>query len=77
MERTRKNYEDELVFPEGFEEWFIKAVDSGFIINESPVDLPKNTKEEFLVKVNHPTASGLPYSQMSWIKAKEIMDFDK
>lgn len=77
IQNLHQNQEDELVFPLYFEEWFIKAVDSGFILNESPVDLPKNTKGEFLVKVNRPTASGLPYSQMSWIKAKEIMDFDK
>lgn len=69
-------YESESTFPDGFEEWFIKALDSGFIVNESPFDLPKNLRGELLVKVNLPTASGLPYSQMSWIEAKKIMDLD-
>lgn len=65
---------EELVFPEGFEEWYIQAIDAGFIVNESPAGLPKNTKGELLVKVNRPTASGLPYSLMSWIEAKKVME---
>ncbi|NJO98995.1 MAG: hypothetical protein HC764_25865 [Pleurocapsa sp. CRU_1_2] len=64
---------EELVFPEGFEEWYIQAIDAGFIVSESPAGLPKNTKGELLVKVNYPTASGLPYSLMSWIEAKKTM----
>ena len=66
--------EEELVFPEGFEEWYVQAIDLKFIVNESPAELPKNTKGELLVKVNRPTASGLPHSQMSWIEAKKIME---
>lgn len=66
--------QDELVFPPGFEEWYIQAIDSKFIVNESPAELPKNTKGELLVKVNRPTASGLPQSQMSWIEAKKLME---
>lgn len=66
--------QEELVFPEGFEEWYVQAIDLGFIVNESPVELPKNTKGELLVKVNLPTASGVPYSQMSWHDAKALMN---
>lgn len=69
--------EDEPIFPEGFEEWFIKAIDSGFIINESPIDLLENPQGELLVKVNRPSASGLSYCQMSWIEAKKLMDLDQ
>ena len=65
---------EELVFPEGFEEWYIQAIDAGFIVNESPAGLPKNTKGELLVKVNRPTASALPYSLMSWLEAKKMME---
>ena len=65
---------EELVFPAGFEEWYIQAIDAGFIVSESPAGLPKNTKGELLVKVNRPTASGLPYSLMSWLEAKKIMN---
>ena len=65
--------QEELVFPEGFEEWYVQAIDSGFVVNESPSELPKNIKGELLVKVNCPISSGLPYSQMSWIEAKKIM----
>lgn len=68
--------QEELVFPEGFEEWYIQAIDSGFIVNESPAGLPENTKGELLVKVNRPTASGLPYSLMSWIEAKKMMEME-
>jgi hypothetical protein len=66
--------QEELAFPDGFEEWYIQAIDSNFIVNESPVGLPKNVKGELLVKVNRLTASELPYSQMSWVKAREIMN---
>lgn len=66
--------QEELVFPEGFEEWYLQAIDSNFIVNESPAELPKNIKGELLVKVNRPTASGLPYSQMSWVEAREVMN---
>ncbi|MBE9168096.1 hypothetical protein IQ238_11395 [Pleurocapsales cyanobacterium LEGE 06147] len=65
---------EELVFPEGFEEWYIQAIDAGFIVNESPAGLPKNTKGELLVKVKRSTASGLPYSLMSWLEAKKMME---
>ncbi|MEM6402771.1 MAG: DUF6262 family protein [Cyanobacteria bacterium P01_D01_bin.116] len=61
-------------FPEGFEEWFLEAIDNGFIINESPFTLPKDTKGNLLVKVNRPTTSGSTYSQMSWIEAKKLME---
>ncbi|MEM6403274.1 MAG: DUF6262 family protein [Cyanobacteria bacterium P01_D01_bin.116] len=61
-------------FPEGFEEWFLEAIDNGFILNESPFELARNTKGDLLVKVNRPNASGLPYSQMSWIEAKNVME---
>ena len=64
----------ELIFPPEFEEWYIQAIDLKFIVNESPAELPKNTKGELLVKVNRPTASGLPQSQMSWIEAKKLME---
>ena len=60
-------------FPEGFEEWFLEAIDNDFILNESPFTLLRNTKGDLLVKVNRPNASGLPYSQMSWIEAKKLM----
>ena len=73
QQRKNKQSIEELVFPEGFEEWYIQAIDAGFIVNESPAGLPKNTKGELLVKVNRPTASGLPYSLMSWIEAKKAM----
>ena len=73
---TQHKQEEELVFPEGFEEWYLQAIDSNFIVNESPVGLPKNIKGELLVKVNRPTTSGLPYSQMSWIEAREIMSLE-
>lgn len=72
--RHTQHEQEDLVFPEGFEEWYVQAIDLGFIVNESPVGLPKNLKGELLVKVNHPTASGLPHSQMSWIEAKKIME---
>ncbi|NJO62795.1 MAG: hypothetical protein HC836_32600 [Richelia sp. RM2_1_2] len=61
-------------FPKGFEEWFLEAIDNGLILNESPFELSKNTKGDLLVKVNRPSASGLPYSQMSWIEAKNLME---
>ncbi len=64
------------MFPEGFEEWYVQAIDSGFIVSSSPVGLPKNIKGELLVKVNRPTASGLPHSLMSWIEAKKIMEME-
>ncbi|MCC0179838.1 hypothetical protein I4641_23145 [Waterburya agarophytonicola K14] len=64
----------ELIFPPEFEEWYIQAIDLKFIVNESPAELPKNTKGELLVKVNRTTASGLPQSQMSWIEAKKLME---
>ena len=67
---------EDLVFPEGFEEWYIQAIDAGFIINESPAGLPKNTKGELLVKVNRPTASGFPFSLVSWLEAKKIMEIE-
>jgi hypothetical protein len=63
-----------LDFPQGFEEWYIQAIDAGFIMNESPTELPKNMKGELLVKVKISTASGLPYSLMSWFEAKKIME---
>jgi Family of unknown function (DUF6262) len=65
---------EELDFPQGFEEWYIQAIDAGFIMNESPTELPKNMKGELLVKVKISTASGLPYSLMSWFEAKKIME---
>ncbi|KYC34614.1 hypothetical protein WA1_51445 [Scytonema hofmannii PCC 7110] len=77
LQPIQNNVQDEsleLVFPEGFEEWYIQAIDSGFIVNESPIELPKNIKGELLVKVNRPNASGLPHSLMSWIEAKKMMD---
>lgn len=61
-------------FPEGFEEWFLEAIDNGFILNESPFTLPRNTSCDLLVKVNRLNASGLPYSQMSWTEAKNLME---
>ena len=73
-QNPQQEQKEELVFPEGFEEWYVQAIDSGFVVNESPTELPKNLQGELLVKVNRPTASGLPYSQMSWIEAKKIMD---
>ena len=76
LEEKRVETQVESVFPNGFEEWFIKALDSGFVMEESPFELPKNLKGELLVKVNRPTASGLPYSQMSWVEAKKLMDLD-
>ncbi|NJN11183.1 MAG: hypothetical protein HC836_40790 [Richelia sp. RM2_1_2] len=66
----------ELVFPDGFEEWYIQAIDALFILNESPTELPKNMKGELLVKVNCPTSSGLPYSLMSWLQAKKMMEME-
>lgn len=75
-QRVDTQIESESSFPNGFEEWFIKALDSGFIVEESPFELPKNLRGELLVKVNLPTASGLPYSQMSWVEAKKLMDLD-
>jgi hypothetical protein len=57
-----------------FEEWFLEAIDNDFIINESPFNLLRNTKGDLLVKVNRPNASGLPYNQMSWIEAKNLME---
>ncbi|MDJ0776020.1 MAG: DUF6262 family protein [Mastigocoleus sp. MO_167.B18] len=74
--QTSTQHESDCTFSEGFEEWFIEAIDSGFIVNESPLELPKNTKGELLVKVNLSTASGLPYSQMSWVEAKKIMNLN-
>lgn len=74
---TQREPEEELVLPEGFEEWYIQAIDAGFIVNESPAGLPKNTKGELLVKVNRSTASGLPFSLMSWLEAKKIMEVGK
>ncbi|MBF2016360.1 MAG: hypothetical protein IGS23_14390 [Rivularia sp. T60_A2020_040] len=71
---TTTQQESEYKFPEDFEEWFLEAIDSGFIINESPFELSRNTKGDLLVKVNRPSASGLPYSQMSWIEAKNLME---
>ena len=61
-------------FPEGFEEWSLEAIDNGFILNESPFILPRNTKGDLLVKVNRSSASGLPYSKMSWMEAKNVME---
>ncbi len=75
-ENTQQEQQEELVFPEGFEEWYVQAIDSGFIVSSSPVGLPKNIKGELLVKVNRPTASGLPHSLMSWIEAKKIMEME-
>jgi hypothetical protein len=45
-------------------------------VNESPAGLTKNIKGELLVKVNRPTASGLPYSLMSWLEAKKMMNIE-
>ena len=59
-----------------FEEWFLEAVDNGFITNESPFTLPKNIEGDLLVKVNRPTSPEQPYTQMSWVEAKKIMDSD-
>lgn len=75
-EQSSTEKKNDHVFPEGFEEWFLEAVDSGFIVNESPFELPKNIKGDLLVKVYRHTTSGLPYSQMSWIEAKRIMNWD-
>ena len=74
ISQPTQHTQEELVFPEGFEEWYLQAIDSNFILNESPAGLPKNMKGELLVKVNRPTVSGLPYSQMSWVEAKGIMN---
>ncbi|MGF1674482.1 MAG: DUF6262 family protein [Rivularia sp. (in: cyanobacteria)] len=68
------NIQQENEFPKGFEEWFLSAIDNGFILNESPFTLPKNTEGDLLVKVNCSSASGLPYNQMSWIEAKNLME---
>ena len=59
-----------------FEEWFLEAVDNGFITNESPFTLPKNIEGDLLVKVNRPNSPGISYTQMSWIEARKIMDSD-
>ena len=60
-----------------FEEWFLEAIDNGFILNESPFTLLRNTSCDLLVKVNRPSTSGLPYSQMSWIEAKKLMKLNE
>ncbi|MEA5596829.1 DUF6262 family protein [Rivularia sp. UHCC 0363] len=73
---TQETQNEELVFPKGFEEWYIQAIDALFILNESPTELPKNMKGELLVKVNRPTSSGLPYSLMSWLQAKKMMEME-
>lgn len=73
-EEMETNTHQDNEFPEGFEEWFLEAIDNGFILNESPFNLLKNTKGDLLVKVNRSSASGLPYSQMSWIEAKNLME---
>ncbi|MBF2018481.1 MAG: hypothetical protein IGS23_25460 [Rivularia sp. T60_A2020_040] len=74
--QTQETQNEELVFPKGFEEWYIQAIDALFILNESPTELPKNIKGELLVKVNRPTSSGLPYSLMSWLQAKKMMEME-
>ena len=63
-------------FPEGFEEWFLEAIDNGFITNESPFTLPKNIEGDLLVKVNRPSASGLPYSQMSLDRSEKVNEIE-
>ena len=63
-------------FPLCFEEWFLEAIENGFIINESPFTLPKNIQGDLLVKVNRPTSSEKSYTQMSWVEAKNIMNLD-
>ena len=74
--QTHQTQNEELIFPKGFEEWYIQAIDALFILNESPTELPKNMKGELLVKVNRPTSSGLPYSLMSWLQAKKMMEME-
>ncbi|NJO63074.1 MAG: hypothetical protein HC836_34095 [Richelia sp. RM2_1_2] len=74
--QTQETQNEELIFPKGFEEWYIQAIDALFILNESPIELPKNIKGEILVKVNRPTSSGLPYSLMSWLEAKKMMEME-
>ena len=73
---TSKQPEGEHQFPEGFEEWFLEAIDKDFISNESPFNLLKNIEGDLLVKVNRPTSPEQPYTQMSWVEAKKIMDSD-
>ena len=73
---TTTQQESECEFPEGFEEWFLEAIDNGFIINESPFTLPKIIDGFLLVILNLPTSSDKPYTQISWVEAKNIMNSD-
>ena len=63
-------------FPSGFEAFFIKAIELDFIVNESPLELPKNIKGDLLVKIKNKTGSELPYNLISWKEAKRLMDLN-
>lgn len=73
---SKEEEKSELDFPEGFEEWYVRAIDCGFVVNESPTELPKNIRGEILVKVNKKTASGLPHSLISWKEAEKMMKIE-
>ena len=68
------NIQKENEFPEGFEEWFLEAIDNDFILNESPFELSRSPKGDLLVKVNLPSESGLPHTLMPWTEAKNLME---
>lgn len=73
LENPKQHIQQESTFPEGFEEWYLTAVDVGYVVNEAPLEMKRDAKGDPIVKVNKPTATGIPYSQMSWREAKLLM----
>ena len=60
-------------YPEGFEQWYAGAIESGFVLDIPANYLSLDSYNQPMVKIDRPDAFGAPYTTMSWKDAREKM----
>ncbi len=60
-------------YPEGFEQWYAGAIESGFVLDIPANYLSLDSYNQPMVKIDRPDAFGAPYTTMNWQDAREEM----
>lgn len=60
-------------YPEGFEQWYAEAIESGFVLDIPANYLSLDSYNQPMVKIDRPDAFGAPYTTMNWQDAREEM----
>lgn len=60
-------------YPEGFEQWYAEAIESGFVLDIPANYLSLDSYNQPMVKIDRSDNFGAPYTTMNWKDAQEEM----